>query len=92
MTGWPASEPLGGPQHKLLEDVAAHAGLVLRNVALLEDLRASRKRIVAPTLRIGIWLSRASSGSGTMMAPTFLMLTTPSSESGDSRPVRSAEV
>jgi signal transduction histidine kinase len=43
----PASEPLGPPQEKLLEDVAAQAGLVLRNVALVEDLRASRKRIVA---------------------------------------------
>jgi signal transduction histidine kinase len=40
------SEPLGPAQEKLLGDVAAHAGLVLRNVALLEDLRASRKRIV----------------------------------------------
>ena len=43
----PASEPLGPTQGKLLEDVAAQAGLVLRNVGLLEDLRASRKRIVA---------------------------------------------
>ncbi|MGH2634762.1 MAG: histidine kinase [Actinomycetota bacterium] len=42
----PASEPLGPAQGKLLGDVAAQAGLVLRNVALLEDLRASRKRIV----------------------------------------------
>jgi signal transduction histidine kinase len=43
----PASEPLGPAQRKLLADVAAQAGLVLRNVALLEDLRASRKRIVS---------------------------------------------
>jgi signal transduction histidine kinase len=43
----PASEPLGPTQRKLLTDVAAQAGLVLRNVALLEDLRASRKRIVS---------------------------------------------
>jgi signal transduction histidine kinase len=42
----PASEPLGPAQRKLLEDVAAQAGLVLRNVGLLEDLRASRLRIV----------------------------------------------
>jgi signal transduction histidine kinase len=41
------SEPLGPNHARLLEDVAAHAGLVLRNVGLLEDLRASRKRIVA---------------------------------------------
>jgi signal transduction histidine kinase len=43
----PASESLGAAQRKLLEDVAAQAGLVLRNVGLLEDLRASRMRIVA---------------------------------------------
>jgi len=30
-----------------LRDVAAQAGLVLRNVALIEDLRASRQRLVA---------------------------------------------
>ena len=42
----PANDPLGPPQEKLLGDVATQAGLMLRNVALLEDLRASRKRIV----------------------------------------------
>jgi signal transduction histidine kinase len=42
----PPNEALGPPQEKLLGDVAAQASLVLRNVALLEDLRASRKRIV----------------------------------------------
>jgi signal transduction histidine kinase len=42
----PLNEPLGPPQEKLLGDVAAQAGLVLRNVALVEDLRASRRRIV----------------------------------------------
>lgn len=42
----PASEPLGPAQEKLLSDVAAQAGLMLRNVALLEDLRASRRRLV----------------------------------------------
>jgi signal transduction histidine kinase len=41
------NEPLGSNQERLLEDVAAQAGLALRNVALVEDLRASRKRIVA---------------------------------------------
>lgn len=40
-------EPLDGTQEKLLGDVAAQAALVLRNVTLVEDLRASRKRIVA---------------------------------------------
>ena len=43
----PANEQLGPAQRKLLEDVSAQAGLVLRNVGLLEDLRASRMRIVA---------------------------------------------
>ena len=43
----PANEPLGPAQRKLLEDVAAQTGLVLRNVGLLEDLRASRRRLVA---------------------------------------------
>ena len=43
----PPSEPLAAPQEKLVRDVAAHAGLVLRNVALVADLRASRQRIVS---------------------------------------------
>ena len=38
--GTPAGE-------RLVRDVAAQAGLVLRNVALIEDLRASRQRIVS---------------------------------------------
>lgn len=42
----PANEALGPVQEKLLGDVATHAGIMLRNVALLEDLRASRQRIV----------------------------------------------
>jgi signal transduction histidine kinase len=42
----PPNEPLSPAQGKLLADVAAHAGLVLRNVALVADLRESRKRIV----------------------------------------------
>jgi signal transduction histidine kinase len=45
--GMPASEPLSPAQDKLLRDVADQAGLVLRNVALLEDLRTSRRRLVA---------------------------------------------
>ncbi|MGA9161427.1 MAG: histidine kinase [Actinomycetota bacterium] len=40
------NEPLAPPQEKLLNDVAAQAGLVLRNVALVQDLRSSRLRIV----------------------------------------------
>jgi signal transduction histidine kinase len=50
----PASDPLTPDQEKLLRDLAAQAGLVLRNVALtadlrarLEELQASRQRLVA---------------------------------------------
>jgi signal transduction histidine kinase len=42
-----ASDPIGPADEKLLEDVAGQAGLVLRNVHLIEDLRASRQRLVA---------------------------------------------
>jgi len=52
----PPSEPLGPVQEKLVQDLAAQAGLVLRNVRLteelkakLEELQASRKRLVAAT-------------------------------------------
>jgi signal transduction histidine kinase len=40
-------EPLTESQEKLLEDLAGQAGLVLRNVRLIEELRASRQRLVA---------------------------------------------
>jgi signal transduction histidine kinase len=40
-------EPLIETQERLLEDLAAQAGLVLRNVRLIEELRASRQRLVA---------------------------------------------
>jgi signal transduction histidine kinase len=43
----PPSDPMTPSQEKLLHDLAAQAGLVLRNVRLVEDLRASRQRIVA---------------------------------------------
>src|SRR5205814_6662087 len=43
----PASDPLTPQKEKLIEDVAAQAGLVLRNVRLIEELRASRQRIVS---------------------------------------------
>jgi signal transduction histidine kinase len=42
----PAGEPLNTAEEKLLDDVAAQAGLVLRNVRLIEDLRSSRERLV----------------------------------------------
>jgi len=43
----PASDPMGPSKEKLVRDLAAQAGLVLRNVGLVEDLRASRQRLVA---------------------------------------------
>jgi signal transduction histidine kinase len=43
----PRGEALTAGEEKLLEDLAAQAGLVLRNVRLVEELRASRQRIVA---------------------------------------------
>jgi signal transduction histidine kinase len=42
----PPSEPLGPTQRVLLEDLAHQAALVLRNVRLIEELRASRQRLV----------------------------------------------
>jgi signal transduction histidine kinase len=42
----PPSDPLTPDQQRLLNDVAAQTGLVLRNVRLIEELRASRRRIV----------------------------------------------
>jgi signal transduction histidine kinase len=43
----PASEPLTPSQEGLIGDLASQAGLVLRNVRLIEELRASRQRLVA---------------------------------------------
>src|SRR5207302_9039976 len=40
-------DPITPAEDKLLTDVAGQAGLVLRNVRLIEDLRASRQRLVA---------------------------------------------
>jgi signal transduction histidine kinase len=42
----PASDPLTPADEKLVGDLAAQAGLVLRNARLIEDLRASRRRLV----------------------------------------------
>jgi signal transduction histidine kinase len=42
----PAGEALNPTEERLLEDVAAQAGLVLRNVRLIEDLLSSRHRLV----------------------------------------------
>jgi signal transduction histidine kinase len=43
----PPADPLTSTEERLLADLAAQAGLVLRNVRLIEELRASRQRIVA---------------------------------------------
>jgi signal transduction histidine kinase len=43
----PRGEPLTPPEDKLAGDLGRQAGLILRNVRLVEELRASRQRIVA---------------------------------------------
>jgi len=43
----PPSDPITPAEEALVADLAAQAGLVLRNAALIEDLRRSRQRIVA---------------------------------------------
>jgi signal transduction histidine kinase len=43
----PASDPMNPAKEKLVRDLASQAGLVLRNVRLIEELRASRQRLVA---------------------------------------------
>ena len=43
----PANDPMDPAKEKLLSDLAAQAGLVLRNVRLVEDLRGSRRRLVS---------------------------------------------
>jgi signal transduction histidine kinase len=42
----PANEPLTPAERDLVADLASQAGLVLRNVALIAELRASRVRLV----------------------------------------------
>jgi signal transduction histidine kinase len=43
----PPAEPITPSQAKLASDLASQAGLVLRNVRLIEEVRASRQRLVA---------------------------------------------
>jgi signal transduction histidine kinase len=43
----PPTEPLIGARENLVHDLASQAGLVLRNVVLIEELRSSRRRLVA---------------------------------------------
>jgi signal transduction histidine kinase len=42
----PANDPMNPAKERLVRDLASHAGLVLRNVRLIEELRASRQRLV----------------------------------------------
>jgi signal transduction histidine kinase len=42
----PANDPMNPTKDRLIRDLAAQAGLVLRNAGLIEDLKASRQRIV----------------------------------------------
>src|SRR5207249_10742626 len=42
----PSGESLTPAESKLLADLASQAGLVLRNVRLIEELRTSRQRLV----------------------------------------------
>jgi signal transduction histidine kinase len=42
-----ASDPMNPSKERLVRDLASQAGLVLRNVRLIEELRASRQRLVA---------------------------------------------
>ena len=43
----PANDPMNPGKERLVRDLAAQAGPVLRNVKLIEELRASRQRLVA---------------------------------------------
>jgi signal transduction histidine kinase len=43
----PPSDPMTPAKERLVRDLASQAGLVLRNVRLVEELRASRQRLVA---------------------------------------------
>jgi signal transduction histidine kinase len=43
----PVADPMNPAKQQLIEDLAAQAGLVLRNVKLIEELKASRQRLVA---------------------------------------------
>lgn len=43
----PPNDPMDPSKERLIRDLAAQVGLVLRNVRLIEELRESRRRIVA---------------------------------------------
>jgi signal transduction histidine kinase len=43
----PANDPMNPSKERLVRDLASQTGLVLRNVRLIEEVRASRQRLVA---------------------------------------------
>jgi signal transduction histidine kinase len=43
----PANDPMNPAKERVIRDLTSQAGLVLRNVRLVEELRASQRRIVA---------------------------------------------
>jgi signal transduction histidine kinase len=43
----PANDPMNPSKERLINDLTGQAGLVLRNVRLIEELRASRRRLVS---------------------------------------------
>jgi signal transduction histidine kinase len=43
----PPADPITPAQEELVQDLASQAGLVLRNVRLIEEVRASRRRLVS---------------------------------------------
>jgi signal transduction histidine kinase len=43
----PANDPMNPSKERLVRDLTGQAGLVLRNVRLIEELRASRRRLVS---------------------------------------------
>ncbi len=43
----PAKDPMNPSKERLVRVLTSQAGLVLRNVRLIEELRESRRRIVA---------------------------------------------
>jgi signal transduction histidine kinase len=43
----PANDPMDPTKERLIRDLAGQAGLVLRNATLIDDLKASRQRLVA---------------------------------------------
>ncbi len=43
----PANDPMTPAKERLMHDLASQAGLVLRNVSLVEELRATHRRLVA---------------------------------------------